>query len=121
MSNNKFKDSKNFIASVQYKQWADIVIVECPSEVLRANRQMKENYMEKKEKNQAFKCQPFIVWYFLSAGTGENQTSSVAFLLLFYNQFKTVLSWSLPETTICCFILEGIILKHKKAKSAINI
>lgn len=76
---------------------------------------------KKREKNQAFKCQPFIVWYFLSAGTGENQTSSVAFLLLFYNQFKTVLSWSLPETTICCFILEGIILKHKKAKSAINI
>lgn len=82
-------------------------------EVIRANRDKRKLHGKQGHVSsfswQGSKSLKALVW-----------TSSVAFLLLLMDQFKTVWSWLFPETKIlCCFIL-GDILKHKKAKSAIN-
>lgn len=62
-------------------------------------RQMKENYITRKKRKKErkgitlSKCQPFILSCFLFSWQElKNITSSVAFLLLFMDQFKTLLS-----------------------------
>lgn len=60
ISRYNLKDSKNFIASVQYKQWADIVIAECPSEMCYDRTDTDAKNDMDKGSNIKSKWQPFI-------------------------------------------------------------